>query len=167
MGKIETESMMRKIIFILFFHILLCGTVNAQTLKGMNDAQQLGSMAGLALACNAGSRLDDFQLISSYIIANENPTKEKREKAFKAFAAEKLRTYNIQKDTPHEDCPTILKHFYNLDIFNCTIYANGDVKFPDGKILRAPTKDQVKKATAIEKKKKSEPKRNYLIPARK
>ena len=158
---------MRKIIFILFFCILFCEMANSQTLKGMNDAQQLGSMAGLALACNAGSRLDDFQLIASYIIGNQNPTKEKREKAFKAFAAEKLRTYNLQKDSPAEDCPTILKHFYNLDIFNCTIYSNGDVKFPDGKILRAPTKEQINKETAIEKKKKSEPKRNYLIPARK
>lgn len=158
---------MKRIIFVLFFYILLCGTAKAQTLNGMNDAQQLGSMAGLALACNAGSRLDDFQLIASYIIANENPTKEKRDKAFKSFAAEKLRTYNMQKDTPLEDCPTVLKHFYNLDIFNCTIYASGDVKFPDGKILKAPSKKQTKKATATEKKKKSEPKRNYLIPAKK
>ena len=157
---------MRKIIFAFFLSYLVSAPLSAQTLNGMTDAQQLGAMAGLALACNAGSRLDDFQLIASYIIANESPTEEKRQKAFKAFAAEKLRTYNMQKDNPHEDCPTVLKHFYNLDIFNCTIYASGDVKFPDGKILKAPSKDQMKKAAAVEKKKKSEPKRNYLIPAR-
>lgn len=157
---------MHKIIFALLACIFAINTASAQTLKGMSDAQQLGSMAGLALACNAGSRLDDFQLISSYIIANANPTEERRQKAFKAFAAEKLRTYNMQKDNPHEDCPAILKHFYNLDIFNCTIFSNGDVKFPDGKILKAPTDAQIKRAKAIEKKKKSEPKRNYLIPAR-
>ena len=157
---------MCKVIFCLFLGWIISVPVFAQTLNGMTDAQQLGAMAGLALACNAGNRLDDFQLISSYIIANENPTEEKRQKAFKAFAAEKLRTYNMQKDNPHEDCPTILKHFYNLDIFNCTVFSNGNVKFPDGKILKAPTKAQIKKATAIEKKKKSEPKRNYMIPPR-
>ena len=157
---------MKKIILGCFLLGLVSVPLSAQTLNGMTDAQQLGAMAGLALACNAGSRLDDFQLISSYIIANENPTEEKRQKAFKAFASEKLRTYNMQKDTPHEDCPTVLKHFYNLDIFNCTVFSNGDVKLPDGKILKAPTKAQMKKATAIEKKKKSEPKRNYMIPPR-
>ena len=156
---------MRKIIFIL----LLCistDIVKAQTLNGMTDAQQLGAMAGLALACNAGNRLDDFQLISSYIIANENPTEAKRKKAFKSFAAEKLRTYNLQKDAPKEDCVEILKRFYNMPIFSCTIYKNGDVKFPDGKLLKAPTDQQKKRALAKEKRKANEPKRNYLIPAR-
>ncbi len=157
---------MRKIIFTLILCLCASRGANAQTLNGMTDAQQLGAMAGLALACNAGSRLDDFQLIASYIIANENPTESKRHKAFKAFAAEKLRTYNLQKDNPQEDCPAILKRFYNVDIFNCTVFANGDVKFPDGKILKAPTKEQKKKAAAREKRKKSEPKRNYMIPPR-
>lgn len=157
---------MRRVILGLFLCFTFPVLLSAQTLNGMTDAQQLGAMAGLALACNAGNRLDDFQLISSYIIANENPTEEKRQKAFKAFASEKLRTYNMQKDNPHEDCADILKHFYNLDLFNCTIFSNGDVKFPDGKILKAPTKAQMKKAEAVEKKKKKEPKRNYIIPPR-
>ena len=141
-------------------------TAKSQTLNGMTDAQQLGAMAGLALACNAGSKLDDFQLISSYIIANENPTETKRKKAFKAFAAEKLRTYNRQKDNPIEDCAEILERFYNIPIFNCTVYRNGDVRFPDGKLLKAPSEKQKKKALAKEKRKANEPKRNYVIPAR-
>ena len=157
---------MRKLVFILFFLSLCVKALYAQTLNGMTDAQQLGAMAGLALACNAGSRLDDFQLISGYIIANENPTESKRKKAFKSFAAEKLRTYNLQKDNPQEDCAEILSKFYNMPIFNCTVYKNGDVKFPDGKILKAPSDSQKKQALAKEKRKASEPKRNYLIPAR-
>ncbi|MBE6449636.1 MAG: hypothetical protein E7013_02945 [Alphaproteobacteria bacterium] len=158
--------MQKKILFLILI-CLLPLKVGAQTLSGMTDAQQLGTMAGLALACNAGSRLDDFQLIASYIIANENPTEAKRTKAFKAFAAEKLRTYNMQKDAPKEDCADILNRFYKLPLFNCTIYKNGDVKFPDGKILKAPTQEQKKKAVVAEKKKAKEPKRNYIIPARK
>jgi hypothetical protein len=156
---------MQKFIFILLL-FLSATTAKSQTLNGMTDAQQLGAMAGLALACNAGSKLDDFQLISSYIIANENPTETKRKKAFKAFAAEKLRTYNRQKDNPMEDCAEILERFYNIPIFNCTVYRNGDVRFPDGKLLKAPSEKQKKKALAKEKRKANEPKRNYVIPAR-
>lgn len=161
---------MRKLIFTFILGIAavfpLPNKAKAQTLNGMTDAQQLGAAAGLALACNAGSRLDDFQLIASYIIANENPTEERRKKAFKAFATEKLRTYNLQKDNPQEDCPAVLKRFYNLDIFNCTVHANGDVRFPDGKVLKAPSTADKKKAAAVEKRKKSMPKRNYMIPPR-
>ena len=157
---------MQKFVFTLLSVLLFTKFSFAQTLNGMTDAQQLGAMAGLALACNAGSRLDDFQLISSYIIANENPTESKRKKAFKSFASEKLRTYNLQKDNPMEDCAEILSRFYNMPIFNCTVYKNGDVKFPDGKILKAPSDSQKKQALAKEKRKANEPKRNYLIPAR-
>ena len=157
---------MQKFVFILLSLSLFAKASQSQTLNGMSDAQQLGAMAGLALACNAGSRLDDFQLIAGYIIANENPTEAKQKKALKSFASEKLRTYNLQKDNPQEDCAEILSRFYNMPIFNCTVYKNGDVKFPDGKILKAPSEQQKKKAVAKEKKKASEPKRNYLIPAR-
>lgn len=157
---------MRKVFFGLLF-LSISTLCRAQTLNGMNDAQQLGSMAGLALACNAGQRLDDFQLIASYILANTYPLPEKRSKAFQQFAEEKLRTYNLQKQRPIEDCPTILNRFYNLPIFEVTIYKDGSVKFPDGKILKAPTGQDVKKAQAQAKKKASEPKRNYVIPPKK
>lgn len=156
---------MKRIFFFLFVGLFAL-SAHAQTLNGMTDAQQLGSMAGLALACNAGSRLDDFQLIASYVIADSNPTEAKRQKAFKQFAAEKLRTYNLQKKAPVEECPAILKRFYNLPIFEVTIYRDGSVKFPDGKILKAPSTQDVKRAEVVAKKKASEPKRNYMIPSR-
>ena len=155
-----------KYIFICFFALSFTVTAHAQTLNGMNDAQQLGSMAGLALACNAGDKLDDFQLIASYILGNTYPLESQRQKAFTQFAAEKLRTYNMQKNHPVEDCNTILKRFYKLPIFEVTIYKDGSVKFPDGKMLRAPTQKDVKAAQKRAEKKAKEPKRNYMIPPR-
>ena len=153
---------MKKSFFCFFIMCSLCFNIEAQTLTGMTDAQQLGSMAGLALACNAGSKLDDFQLITSYLLADTHPTKKQRDKAFRQFASEKLRTYKLQKKNPIEDCPTILERFYNLPIFNVTIYKDGSIKFPDGKLLKAPTQQDIKKAEA--KKSTNEPKRNYMIP---
>ena len=147
---------MKKIFFFLF---LLPFVAQAQTLNGMSDAQQLGTLAGLALACNAGNRLDDFQLISSYIIANQTSSEAQRKKAFEQFAEEKMRTYNMQKAEPKQSCETILEHFYNLPIFGATVYADGTVKFADGRILKPYNKLSPK-----EKKKKEEARRNYMIP---
>ncbi len=127
--------------------------------KSMTDAQQLGAMAGVALACNAGSRLDDFELIASYIMGNGAANEEDRTKAFKEYAAEKLRTYNIQRDQKPTPCPEALKHFYNLPIFASVIYADGTVKLPDGKVIKAKTPAQQKRS-------KNEPKRNYMKPGR-
>lgn len=155
---------MKKI--FLFLCLVSAFPAFSQTLKGMNDAQQLGAMAGLALACNAGNRLDDFELISSYIIANESETVAIRNRRFRQYAEEKLRTYNTQKATPKEECPSILQRFYNLPIFQSTIYADGTVKFPDGKILKPKTKAQMAANEKKALKKAQEPKRNYMIPAR-
>lgn len=150
-------------LFLMFFLPL---TAQGQTLNGMNDAQQLGAMAGLALACNAGNRLDDFQLIASYIIANESATDAARKKAFNQYAEEKLRTYNLQRNMPKDDCKNILDTFYSLPIFGSTVYADGTVKFPDGKILKPKTVQEKAKAQRAAQKKAKEPKRNYMTPPR-
>ena len=150
---------MKKIFFFLF---LFPFALHAQTLNGMSDAQQLGTIAGLALACNAGNRLDDFQLISSYIIANQATSEAQRKKAFEQFAEEKMRTYNMQKAEPRESCKTILEHFYNMPIFGATVYADGTVKFSDGRILKPYGKLSPKE----KKKKQEKASRNYMIPPR-
>ena len=150
---------MKKMFFFLF---LLPFAVQAQTLNGMTDAQQLGTFAGLALACNAGNRLDDFQLIAGYIIANQATSEAQKKKAFEQFAEEKMRTYNMQKNDPKESCEVVLEHFYNLPIFGATVYADGTVKFADGRMLRPYNKLSAKE----KQKKQEENSRNYMIPPR-
>ncbi len=151
---------MKKIMFLLSVLLSLPHLCYAQLgINSMTDAQQLGAMAGVALACNAGSRLDDFELISSYIMGNSAVTDEERTHAFKEYATEKLRTYNLQRDYKPTPCPEVLKHFYNLPIFASIIYSDGTVKLPDGKIIKSKKNSQ-KKQTG------NEPRRNYMIPAK-
>ncbi len=151
---------MKKIILFLCVLSLIPSICKAQLgTKSMTDAQQLGAMAGIALACNAGSRLDDFELIASYIMGNSAATEEARTTAFKEYAAEKLRTYNLQRDQKPTPCPEALQHFYNLPIFASVVYADGTVKLPDGKIIKPKTAAQKKRA-------QNEPKRNYMKPGR-
>ena len=127
-----------KYIFLLI-GLSLSSTLFARsyTLQNMSDAQQLGTWAGMALACNAGNKLDDFELIASRIIGNQASSDEDRTKAFKEYAVEKLRTYNLQRKTPADSCDQILAHFDELPIFRSEIYQDGSVKLPDGKVIPA------------------------------
>lgn len=145
-----------KIFFVLFFGLVLplASFGQSRTIKNMTDAEQLGSMAGVALACNAGNKLDDFELIASYLIGGQAATDAERKEAFKAYASEKLRTYNIQKKETPASCEEVLEHFYALPIFGATVYKDGTIKMPDGKIIKpkteapspAPAKNIMKKA---------------------
>jgi hypothetical protein len=118
--------------------LFLSGTkVLAQrTLTGTTETQQLGMAAGAALACGAGQELDDFELIASRIIANKAPSRQREIEELKIYAEEKLRTYNLQRQSPPTDCSTVLNSFKKMSIFSSTIYADGTVKLPDGSFLK-------------------------------
>ncbi len=107
-----------------------------RTLTGTTETQQLGMAAGAALACGAGQELDDFELIASRIIANKSPSRQREIEELKVYAEEKLRTYNMQRTSPPEDCATVLNSFMNMSIFSSTIYSDGTVKLPDGSLLK-------------------------------
>ncbi len=107
-----------------------------RTTKGLTEAQQLGITAGTALACNAGSRLDDFELIASRIIANKALTAEEEQKGYREFAESKLRAYNEQRNNPQETCGGVLDSFKHLPIFKSVVYADGGLKMYDGTYLK-------------------------------
>lgn len=123
---------------ILLFLCLFSFPVMAseRTTNGLTEAQQLGITAGTALACNAGSRLDDFELIASRIIANKALTAEAEQKGYREFAESKLRAYNEQRNNPQESCGAVLDSFKHLPIFRSVVYADGGVKMYDGSYLK-------------------------------
>ena len=126
-----------------------------RTLEGMTEAQQLGITAGVALACNAGSKLDDFELIASRLIANKALTAADEQKGYREFAEEKFRAYNEQRNHPRESCGAVLDSFNRLPIFRSVVYADGGLKMYDGtylKPLRSPQKPAVKPASNSDKK---------------
>ena len=141
---------------ILLFLCLFSFPVMAaeRTTNGLTEAQQLGITAGVALACNAGGKLDDFELIASRIIANQALTADAEQKGYREFAESKLRAYNEQRRSPQESCGAVLDSFNHLPIFRSVVYADGGLKMYDGKYLKPlrPVK-QVKSNTKSTKKK--------------
>lgn len=129
---------MKKILLLLSF-ISASGTAFGQTvpLEAIRNAESLGATAGPALACNAGKRLEKFELIASYLIGGQVSDSKERKELFEFYAAEKLRTYNLQKKSPPSSCSEVLDSFSKLPIFKAIVYKNGDVKMPDGKVIKA------------------------------
>lgn len=131
---------MKKVKASIFFMMLLTAfSVSAasdRTARGLSEAEQLGITAGTALACNAGAKLDDFELIASRIIANKALTATAEEAGYREYATSKLRAYQEQKNTPQETCGEVLASFNHLPIFRSIVYADGSLKMYDGTFLK-------------------------------
>ena len=145
---------MRKLVF--FVCLLLSGATWAageRTTEGLTEAEDLGITAGLALACNAGGKLDDFELIASRIIANKALTAEAEQKGYREFAEAKFRAYNEQRNNPKETCGAVLDSFNHLPIFRSVVFADGGLKMYDGTYLKPlrPVKPVSQKVTTKQK----------------
>ena len=96
------------------------------------DAEQLGTMAGLALACGSQKKLEDFELISSRLIANEAPTEKEELEQVRIYTEAKWAAMQRQKRHKVVSCREILDRFNDLPIFGSTVYKDGSVLLPDG-----------------------------------
>jgi len=123
---------MKKNMCFILLGLLFIQPALAQNIKKMSDAEQLGMTAGLALACGADKKLEDFELIASRLLANQAATDELERKQAQEYIEAKWDTMQRQKKGNPSDCREILESFESLPIFNSTVYADGSVKLPDG-----------------------------------
>ncbi|MBR4927267.1 MAG: hypothetical protein IKY98_02960 [Alphaproteobacteria bacterium] len=148
---------MKKIFLAIVFGLVIeAGHVqaNSRTINGITENEQLGMMAGLALACNAGGKLDDYELIASRILSNTAQTDADERKANRVYAEAKFKAYREHKTSPNATCGEVLDTFNHLPIFKSTVYADGTVKMPDGRILKPRKGAKVSKKPAQNSKKK-------------
>ena len=136
-------------IWMLIALMLLSGQANAsnRTAVNMSLAEQLGTVAGLAYACDAGKSLEDYELISSRFLANTAETDEKEQQAYESYASSKLRAFKMHNEKPQMSCADILKRFKAMKIFKFVVYADGSIKTSEGKLLKPkrPVKMQKQK----------------------
>jgi len=112
-----------------------CPVCFAQFGKEITDAEQLGTVAGLASACKA-KKLDDFELIASRILANQSKTDEEELKNFRIYASTKYTIKRRHKQDPQMTCSEIIEHFNKLPLFDSVVYADGSVKLSDGTLSK-------------------------------
>jgi hypothetical protein len=112
--------------------VLACLSASAQNVQKMSDAEQLGMMAGLAMACGADKKLEDFDLIASRLLANQSPTEQEEIRQVKVYTQAKWEALQREKRDHTVSCQEVLDSFQKLPLFNAIVYADGSVKLPDG-----------------------------------
>ena len=123
---------MKKIIAVLLC-LGLATPVFAQ-MSYEDEARALGAVAGQGLACGS-SKYDTFELLARAIILTKSPNDELMDKGLKIFTEEKADVFVSKQLDNFADCPNIVSRFDAQDIFKITLYGDGTLKMPDGKIL--------------------------------
>lgn len=98
----------------------------------LDEAAQLGTMAGLAEACGEKKKLENFELISARLIANKSNSEEQEMEGYRRYAEERLRAAREHKKSPKMTCGEILNRFQKMPLFKSVVYKDGSLKFYDG-----------------------------------
>lgn len=117
---------------ITLYFVWFVFPVQAQNVQKMSDTEQLGMMAGLAAACGATQKLEDFELISSRLIANPTASEEIEKQQIRIYMQAKWEAMQRQQKNPPISCNEVLDHFEKLPLFQSIVYRDGSVKLPDG-----------------------------------
>ena len=124
---------MHFVVFVCFVLSLTCFSAQAKSVQEMSEEEQLGILAGAALACGSKQKLDDFELISSRLLANKSASEAEEKKRIRIYMQAKWQAMQQQKNNPDVPCSEVLSHFNALPLFNSFVYGDGSVKLPDGK----------------------------------
>lgn len=128
---------MKKIVFFLIVFFTFQTAAN-NTPSIMEEAEMLGTMSGIAQACNEKSKkISDFELIAARIIANKTSSEEEEIEGYQHYARKKAAAMRKQKNNPKLSCNEILRRFENMPIFKSVVYSDGSVKLSDGTFLKA------------------------------
>ena len=120
---------MKKFTFLMMLWIF---PVMAAKLSVLEEAAQLGTMAGLAQACGAKEKLDNYELIAARLIANKSVSEAQEKAGYRRYAEEKLRAIQEHKRSPKMTCGEILNRFQKMPLFKSVVYKDGSLKFYDG-----------------------------------
>lgn len=132
---------MKKIIFLglvstLLFTSHIC-EASSRTAKGLSEIDKLAITAGAAQACGADrDKMTTYEMIVSRILVNPTRSTQAEQAVLTAYARKKLQTYQEQKSSPEIDCYEVLDRFNSMPLFRSTVYRDGTLKLPDGKIIK-------------------------------
>lgn len=106
----------------------------AQEATYLEEVQALGSISGQGLACDA-TKYQTFELLARAIMISKAASDGVQEQGMKAYNDYKARSFiSVVKDG-FRDCDSIVRRFDKQQIFKSTLYGDGTIKMPDGKII--------------------------------
>ncbi|MGN0919348.1 MAG: hypothetical protein ACI4OR_01110 [Alphaproteobacteria bacterium] len=120
---------MKRLIFVISIWVF---PLMAAPLSVLEEAAQLGTIAGLASACGAREKLDNYELIAARLIANKSTSEAQEKEGYRRYAEEKLHAMQEHKRSPKLTCGEILNRFQKMPLFKSVVYKDGSLKFYDG-----------------------------------
>lgn len=100
----------------------------------LEEVRALGSVSGQGLACNA-SKYDKYEMLARAIMLTKAPSSKMLQDGVYAYNAAKADSYLAKQRDGGYLCGEITGLFDNQDIFQITLYEDGTLKMPDGKII--------------------------------
>lgn len=124
---------MKKALFTIAMIVIYSLKAQAQ-MPYIDEVKALGSVAGQGLACGA-SKYDDFELLARAILISKAPSSKIQAEGMYAYNEEKANAYMSKQFDGFYECVDINERFDGQKIFQATLYADGTIKMPDGKII--------------------------------
>lgn len=135
--------------FLILLCLILPADAYAQRQTVMNEAEQMGLLAGLASACGADAHvLHDYEEIASRIIANKAPSQAVEDMFVKDYARAKAQFYLKQIKAPEISCGEVMTHFTQMPVFSFKLYDDGTLITNEGKYLYPRGQNGLKKGAA-------------------
>ena len=101
----------------------------------LEDVRNLGYVSGEGLACGA-ERYPSYELIArAYLVSKARSDQEQTDGMYEYNKA-KATAYMEKRGDGYWGCEEVNRRFNNQKIFKSTLYKNGTIKLPDGKILK-------------------------------
>ena len=122
---------MKKFLTLISAILFLASNANAET---MTEAQQFGTLAGVALACGSTTVLYKYEEIVSRYFANTTPNETVEKELKNQYVHAKLNAYRGQK-RKMRDCAETLTVFANMPLMQFQLFSDGSLKTPQGKPL--------------------------------
>ena len=126
--------MKKGIALLSFLGILMSGEAQAQAVSYTDEVKALGAVAGQGLACGS-TKYDTFEMLARAIMITKAASNSIQEQAMYRYNEEKANAYVSKQFDGFYDCERINQRFDSQEIFQATLYRDGTIKMPDGKIL--------------------------------
>lgn len=132
----------------------------AAQMSYIEEMRALGSVSGQGLACNA-SKYDKYEMLARAIMLTKAPSPKMLQDGVYAYNTAKADSYLAKQRDGGYLCGEITGLFDNQDIFRITLYEDGTLKMPDGKIITPKTPYDAKQIYKSDSKLKEDLKEVY------
>lgn len=124
--------MFRKIVLILA--LISWNNIAQAQMPYLDEMKALGTVAGQGLVCGS-SKYDQFEMLARAIMLSKAPNQDMLQKGIYAYTETKANTYLSKQMDAGYLCGEIVQRFDEQEIFQATLYEDGTIKMPDGKII--------------------------------